>query len=250
MPRLRVWFALAGLLLAVQVVAAAYLPARLAAVLPAVNLLVFFLAFTFFTFRTMSANKDSLDGDALLAQGRFLAAVERFARGAKKAPRSSILPLNRGVALMCLWRVAEADAAFAEAAAKRLTGFDLARLLHPQRALAAALLGSPEAAERWLEEAAAAGAGDSAQGTLARAVVAARRGEWAQVRSLLQRYEVKQLGGPSRGLADALSAWAVEQLTGERRHVDRVALLGEAGTDALEELWPELADFVARAPPA
>jgi len=249
-PRLRVWFAMAGVLLALQVVATAYLPQRLAGMLPAVNLLVFFLAFTFFNLRALSANKDSLDGDALLAQGRFLAAVERFEQGTRKAPRSSILPLNRGVALLSLWRVAEAEQAFADAAAKRFTGFNLERLLHPQRALAAALLGSLEQAEQWLEAAAAAGAGDSAQGTLARAVLAARRGEWAQVRALLQRYEVKQLGGPPRGLADALSAWAVEQLSGEQRHVDRVALLGEAGTDAIQKLWPELADFVARAPPA
>jgi hypothetical protein len=86
--------------------------------------------------------------------------------------------------------------------------------------------------------------------TLARAVVAARAGKWGETRDFLRRYEVTLLGGPTRALADALSAWAVESTSGERRHVDPVALFGEGSSAGLKNAWPELVAFVDRAPKA
>jgi hypothetical protein len=61
---------------------------------------------------------------------------------------------------------------------------------------------------------------------------------------------VKQLGGGTGALVNALRAWAIERTTGELRHVDRVLLFGETGPQAVEKVWPELAQFVARAPAA
>ena len=75
--------------------------------------------------------------------------------------------------------------------------------------------------------------------------------EWLtgeDAREMLGRYELRSLGGPTRGLSDALKAWSVELTTGGRRHVDRVALFGEAGPEGLREAWPELVAFVERAP--
>ena len=40
----------------------------------------------------------------------------------------------------------------------------------------------------------------------------------------------------------------IEKLTGELRHVDRIALFGETGPEELRKAWPELIAFVERAP--
>ena len=93
-------------------------------------------------------------------------------------------------------------------------------------------------------------ADSGAQVFLTTAVLAVRAGDFAEGRRSLSVYEIRLLGGPTRGLADALSAWCLEQTTGERRHVDRLGLFGEAGPDAIRRFWPELADFLERAPAA
>jgi tetratricopeptide (TPR) repeat protein len=209
---------------------------------------VFLSVFVLFFSWARAANRFSVEGNSLLAQGRFVEAIAMFERAAKLARRSNVVPYYRGVALMCLWRIDEADASFEEAAAQRLSTADLTKLLFPSRSLSAALAGRVDVARSRIDEAERMGAGNTAEALLARAVLHARAGEWAEARVLLQRYEVKLLGGPIRGLADALYAWCVERLTGELRAVDRVALQGEAGPDGLKKVWPELVAFVDRAP--
>lgn len=211
----------------------------------AVFLSVFVLLFSW----ARAANRLSVEGNSLLSQGRFVEAIAMFERAAKLARRSNVIPYYRGVALMCLWRLDEAEQSFAEAAAQRFVAADLTKLLYPSRSLAAALNGRTDEARARIAEAERLGAGNTAEVTLARAVLHARAGEWAAARGLLQRYEVKLLGGPMRGLADALYAWCVERLTGELRAVDRVGLQGEAGPDGLKKVWPELVAFVDLAPP-
>jgi hypothetical protein len=195
-----------------------------------------------------AANRLSVEGNSLLSQGRFVEAIAIFEQAARLARRSNVLPYYRGIALLCLWRVAEAEASFAEAAAQRVVAADLTKLLFPSRCLSAALLGRDDEARARLAEADALGAGATAEALLARAVLEVRAQRWGEARAVLQRYEVKLLGGPMRGLADALYAWCVERLTGELRPVDRVGLQGEAGPDALRRVWPELAVFIERAP--
>jgi tetratricopeptide (TPR) repeat protein len=210
------------------------------------------VAFVFILLRGRRANADALEGIAMLNQGRFSEALAAFQRGLARFPQSNALVFNTGVALVSMWRVAEADAAFAKAAGMKLARltFDVTSMLEPQRALVAALLGRAEDAKAHLRACEALTLGRSAHVLLAQAILAVRAGDFAEGRRQLSVYEVRLLGGPTRGLADALAAWCVEQMTGERRHVDRLGLFGEAGPDAIRRFWPELADFIERAPSA
>jgi tetratricopeptide (TPR) repeat protein len=206
----------------------------------------------FLTLRNRRVNADALQGIALLNQGRFSDALAAFQRGLAKYSRSNALVFNTGLCFLALWRVSEADAAFAKAAGMtlaRLT-FDVTTMLVPQRALVAALLGRTDEARAHVATCQQLGLSRSAQVFLTTAVLAVRAGDFAEGRRALSVYEIRLLGGPTRGLADALSAWCLEQTTGERRHVDRLGLFGEAGPDAIRRFWPELADFLERAPAA
>jgi tetratricopeptide (TPR) repeat protein len=210
------------------------------------------ITFVFVFLRMRRANADSVEGIALLNQGRFIDAVAAFEKGLARSPRSHIFLFNKGVALMSLWRTADAEAAFDRAASMRVSNFsfNLERMLVPQRALAAALLGRVDAARTHLARAEALQLGRSAQLTITNAVLAFRANDLTQARALLGAYEVKLLGGPTRGLADALTAWCVSRLGGPQRPIDKVALYGEAGPDALRKVWPELVEFVSQAPDA
>lgn len=75
-----------------------------------------------------------------------------------------------------------------------------------------------------------------------------RAGNDAEAADLLRRRETRMLGGPARALADALYSWSLDRQGHPPRPIDRVTLFGEASTDALRRVWPELADFVDRAP--
>ncbi len=206
--------------------------------------------FAFFVWRARRTNQRNTDGITLLQKGRFLDALKAFEAVRDRNQRAGVGWYNAGIALLGLWRVVDADASFATAAAKDMRLWDFRTLLAPQRALTAALLDRRTDVADRLVECASLAVADSAQATLAKAVLAAREGRWPDARAELQRYEVKMLSGPTRGLADALTAWAAEQLTGQLRHVDKVALFGETGPDGLKKVWPELVGFVDRAPAA
>jgi tetratricopeptide (TPR) repeat protein len=211
---------------------------------------VFVVAFAFAFRRIRRANAASIEGIAFMNQGRFMEALTSFERGQKIAPRSHLFPFNRGVVLVSLWRIGEADTAFAQAAAMKVAnfGFNLERMVLPQRAIVAALQGKLDDARTHITRAEGLALTRSAHLTIANAVIALREGDPAKARALLAGYEVKMLGGPMRGLADVLTAWCVEQLSGERRPVDKVALFGESGPEGLRLVWPEVIAFVERAP--
>lgn len=211
---------------------------------------VFVVVFGFVFRRVRRANAASIEGIAFMNQGRFMEALTSFERGQTISPRSHLFPFNRGVVLVSLWRVAEADTAFAKAASMKVAnlGFDLERMVVPQRAVVAALQGKLDEARTHIARAEQLSLTRSAHLTIANAVIALREGDAAKARALLANYEVKMLGGPMRGLADALTAWCVEQLSGERRPVDKVALFGESGPEGLKAVWPEVIAFVERAP--
>ena len=210
--------------------------------------IVVLLAFVFRRLRR--ANAASIEGIAFMNQGRFMEALTSFERGQAISPRSHLFPFNRGVVLVSLWRVHEADTAFAKAASMKVAnlGFNLERMVVPQRALVAALQGKLDEARTHIARAEQLALTRSAHLTIANAIIALREGDAAKARALLAGYEVKMLGGPMRGLADALSAWCVDQLTGERRPIDKVALFGESGPEGLRSVWPEVITFVERAP--
>ena len=116
-----------------------------------------------------------------------------------------------------------------------------------QVALANALVGRLGAARTALAEI-PGDKGDPGRVGLAAAIISAREGQWANARSKLGSYEVKQMSGTVGALSRALDAWCIEQLTREARHIDRVALFGEASPDELKKHWPEFIAFVERAP--
>ena len=93
-----------------------------------------------------------------------------------------------------------------------------------------------------------AGRGDPGRVGLAEAILLIRAGDAMGARAKLGRFEVKHMAGTIGALARTLDALCIERLTGELRHVDRVALFGESGPDELRKAWPELIAFVERAP--
>ena len=111
-------------------------------------------------------------------------------------------------------------------------------------ALVAALEGRLREAVQRLDEARELKSDSAAEAVLASAVLACRRGDWARGRELLERQECLSLLATSRGMRDALLAWSVERLTGERRPVDPLAVFGEASLDKLQAAWPELVAFI------
>ncbi len=215
-------------------------------------LIVGLVTFVLIFLNQRRANADSLTGITLLNQGRFSEAVQAFELGIKRHPRSHVFIFNRGIALASLWRTAEADVAFEKAAGMRVANltFNLERMVLPQRALSAALLGKQERSNQLIADAEKLGLTRSAHLTISKAVNAMRANELDHAKELLAAYEVKLLGGPVRGLADALTAWCAAQRTGQVRPIDKVALFGEAGPDALRKVWPELTAFVESAPDA
>jgi hypothetical protein len=188
------------------------------------------------------------EGVALLSQGRPLAALERFEQARPRLSRNPIVPFNIAAANLALWRTAAAEREYAGMNKLYWIGPGLKPMAESARFLIAALEGRRDDATRWLEGLRGTASESSATVLLGQSVLAARDGRWQDVQTLLDRYEVKALGGTLRGLSDALLAWADAQGgSPSRRPFDRVALFGEAGSDALAPVWPELVAFVRTA---
>lgn len=212
--------------------------------LPIVMLVAFGLFFVFFARRNSPLN----DGVKLLGQGRYVQALEVFESFRKAFSNQPAGAYNCGVARLHLWKLESALLDF-EAAKKISAGNAaiLGVLLPEQVALANALVGRLGAARTALAEI-PGDKGDPGRVGLAAAIISAREGQWANARSKLGSYEVKQMSGTVGALSRALDAWCIEQLTREARHIDRVALFGEASPDELKKHWPEFIAFVERAP--
>lgn len=181
------------------------------------------------------------EGINLMQQGRFSEAMRKF----EESKQAELTDYNVAVTRLALWQPAAAEARFDKAInarIKRMANLDL--LAIPQRALARALQGKLELARRDLAEAERLNCSSAGTSLVAGGVIAAREGQWRKVLDLVNRHEVKQLGGPTRGLADVLVAWATRELTGERRTVDLIALYGETGPENVRQFWPELVAFV------
>ncbi len=210
--------------------------------------IVFVSFFGLFYWRLKRVEKHNLAGITLLAEGRYLEALEAF----QKAPRHVATIHNAGVAQLGLWRVAEAEASFARILAKPAFVVRSLRVhAAPFRALALALLGRRSEAASQLAECDTLQVGATWNAILARAVLAARAGDWTEARELLARPNLNEPGGRCRGLAEALKLWAAEQLSGPGHsgNLDRVALFGESGPEVFQEIWPEFHRFLERHQP-
>lgn len=191
------------------------------------------------------------EGVRLLNRGRYSQALALFEAQRALAPKDPIIAFDVGVATLQLWQLDRAAAAFNDAWTLRATAGGqvafLSAAVPEHLAFIAALRNEAAAARQWQLAANTADA-MPARLTLAEAVLCAREAKWAEARALLSSFEVKQLGGLHGQFVRTLDALCIERLTGELRHLDRVALFGETGSDGLRKAWPELVDFIERAP--
>lgn len=186
------------------------------------------------------------EGAVLLERGRVAAALEKFqeARPLLKDDGQGAIPFNIGLSQLYLWNLEAAGRELSKARGHKQLPEHVRRLIPERLALVAALRGDARAAQALIEETRTPEGEAGALILLTEGVLACRRAEWARARTLLDNPDTHVLGGPLRGLRDALLAWSVEQTTGERRYVDLVTVFGEASTDKLREAWPELVSFL------
>ena len=209
---------------------------------------LFFLFFVFVMRARQKKLEPTYEGVKLLHQGHYLRALEVFEKFRKEQPKQPAGPFNAGSTRLQLWKL-EAALVDLEAAQKISAGKvkELAAAIPEHLALTHSLLGRSGDARRMLAEV-PAGRGDPGRVGLAEAILLIRAGDAMGARAKLGRFEVKHMAGTIGALARTLDALCIERLTGELRHVDRVALFGESGPDELRKAWPELIAFVERAP--
>jgi tetratricopeptide (TPR) repeat protein len=203
------------------------------------------VVFAFLTYRQRK-HAPTYQGVRLLGQGRYVQALEVFEKYRKSQPSQPAAAFNMGSTRLMLWKLEAALLDF-QAAKKLGTPGDLATLLPEHLALTHALLGHLGEAKAAID-ALPAGKGDAGRLRLAEAIILARSGDAAGARAKLATFEVKQLAGTLGAFARTLDAFCIERLTGELRHLDRIALFGETGPEELRRAWPELITFVERAP--
>lgn len=187
----------------------------------------------------------NMDGNTLLSRGHIASALEKFeaARSLLRNQGQGIIPFNIGVCHLELWQLDAAERDFTSALGIQALPAQVRKLIPVRLALISALQGALSIADKRLTEAREEDAEDPLI-VLVSGVIACRREDWAQARALLEGPSTHVLGGPMRGLRDALLSWSVERLTGERRYVDPITVFGEASTDKLREAWPALAHFL------
>lgn len=207
---------------------------------------VFLAFFGFFWFRQRKY-APTYEAQRLLFQGRYAPALELFEKYRAKYPKEAVGAFNVGTTRLVMWRLggAKLELEAAKNLARGKLG-DLAALLPEHLALTHALLGNVGEARRAMAEV-PADKGDPGRINLVLGILLVREGEWRQAREKLASFEVKQMAGIG-AFARALDAMCIEKLSGERRHVDRLAVFGVGGADELAKAWPEFAAFVARAP--
>lgn len=204
----------------------------------------------FFAFYWLARRRydSTIEALRLFRQGRYVQALAIYEKYRKAQPKQPLAALNCGAARLFLWKLEQALLDLEEA--QRLLGsqeWELRGMLLENLALTQALLGRAGEARLTLTEI-PEGKADPARVGLTEAILLARTGDAAGARAKLSSFEVKQLGGSIGAMSRAVDGFCLETLTGQRRHLDRVALFGETGPDELRKAWPELVAYVERAP--
>ncbi len=187
------------------------------------------------------------EGVRFLREGRYAQALEVFESVRLTNKKDPTLLYNCAVTRLHLWQLENARRDFEAVKAMKGEKAAIVTLLPEHLALAYVLSGRLGEATRELATV-PADKGEPGRLTLVTALVLLRSGEAAGARAKLASFEVKQLGGAMGTLARTAEAFCIEHLSGEKRHVDRIALFGETGPEGLRKGWPELIDFVERAP--
>ncbi len=207
-----------------------------------------FLAVVFFL-RRMQGHGPINEGVRLLWQGRYVQALQLFETYRKAFPNQPVGAFNAGSTRLQLWKLeaALADLQVAEELTRSQKAEAFSAIVPEHLALTFALLGREGDARASLA-AIPEGKGDPGRVGLVQAILLARAGDFLGARGKLSAFEVKQMSGTVGAFARTLDAMCIERTSGELRHVDRVALFGEAGPDELRKAWPEFVAFVDRAP--
>lgn len=204
--------------------------------------------FAFFYWLARRRHDSTLEGLRLFRQGRYVQALAIYEKYRKAQPQQPLAALNTGAARLYLWKLEQAAVDLQEA--QRLLGtreWELRGMLFENLALAQALLGRSADARLTLSNLPEARADPTRVG-LVEAILLARTGDAAGAHAKLGTFGVKQLGGSIGAMSRAVDGLCIETLTGQRRHIDRVALFGETGPEELRKAWPELVAYVERAP--
>jgi tetratricopeptide (TPR) repeat protein len=194
---------------------------------------LFPLFFAFFLLQSLRGRSDYLEGCTLLNQGRWKEAVDAFTRATEKSPMNSGYEYQRGVALMQLLRVEEAQQSFAKVQGLKQPAA-CRDLFAATGQLVLALQGKPTLA---------VGEASLADRVLTRAVELVRKSEWQAALDELQHPSQQMHWGTVRTLKEALVAWCHAQLGKEKRTVD-LSTLANPGVADVGTFWPELAQFL------
>lgn len=177
---------------------------------------------------------------ALLAQGRHLELLVHVEETRNVWPQWEGLLAEEGLASLALWRVEHARKCFHELLGLALTASS-ERVVMTCALVAAELAGDADAIRERADRARLA----PEYFELPNAIRAVREGDLSTARELLASDAVQSSHATFRPLIDALMAWASEP---EPVPFDKVRLLGETGLAQVERVWPDLADFLRRAP--
>lgn len=177
----------------------------------------------------------------LFSAGRYLDTLTKAQRARRLWPRWEAPVILQGDAELLLWRVDAARATFHRIMTAGL-GLEAAaeRAVFTGALVAAELAGD---AERMRERVTAARYVDE-HVVLSNLIRAARERDHALVLELAA--DLDNLPRAFHPLARVLAAWSREEEAPQA--IDPIALLGETGLEQVEKVWPDLADFIKRAP--
>jgi hypothetical protein len=178
------------------------------------------------------------DVTALIDGRRYVDALTHAERARRLWPRWKGMAMLRGLAETVLWRVEAARLSFLTPLSLGLDPDDEREVMR-LALVAAELAGNPDR-----ERARVARARLPAK-TLEfpNFIRAARERDWQLVLELGKTLQVEACFAP---LVDVLLAMAEEDTN--PRPIDKITFLGETGLEQVEKFWPDLADFVKRAP--
>ena len=207
----------------------------------------FIAIFGFFTWRARKGAALANAGLVLANQGRLSEGLVKIDAARPYFVRGPQIPYFAGSVRLALWQLSVAEVELRKAL-KATALMNVKHLAVPKLALTLALLGRENATRNFLGDAEKLNVAASPDSLVATAILECRAARWESAARTLARNELRNLGGPTRGLADALRAWCSEQLTGQPQPFDLVAVLGEASIEGVRGSWPELASFLERAP--